>query len=451
MAGLSKTGLVDALADNGWTALHQATWEDSSTAVQRLLQQGADPNQTDDEGETPLHHAAWCGHIDVARILLDKAADPNAKDGTGQTPLHKAASNGSKTVVPLLLDKGGNPRIEDSDGRKPHSLAEENFYHSTAKILRERETKDYGQEVFPDIENMPKTSKPGSLLDSAVVAALHGDPRTASVEPYGQAGSSTPSKVTTYEEGKRRTYFMKTGPDEAMFTGEFESLKAIHAAVPSLVPEPIAHGKLADSTNHYLLTEFIDMGATSDGHSSGLSLAQKLAKLHSTPAPIPEGFDRPSFGFHVPTSLGRTLQDNTWNCSWAEFYSEHRLQAICKIIERTRGMDNELRSLLDQVVKQVVPRILGDGHLGAEKGIQPALVHGDLWSGNKCRGRIGEKGGVEDVTFDAGSSYAHSEFELGIMRMFGGFSSGFFREYHRLIPKTQPESEYDDRITLYQL
>jgi fructosamine-3-kinase len=35
--------------------------------------------------------------------------------------------------------------------------------------------------------------------------------------------------------------------------------------------------------------------------------------------------------------------------------------------------------------------------------------------------------------------------------LFGGFSAGFFQEYHSLIPKTDPKHEYDDRVELYML
>jgi fructosamine-3-kinase len=37
------------------------------------------------------------------------------------------------------------------------------------------------------------------------------------------------------------------------------------------------------------------------------------------------------------------------------------------------------------------------------------------------------------------------------MRIFGGFPAGFFDEYHRLVPKTEPIHEYEDRIQLYGL
>ncbi|KAI4191398.1 MAG: hypothetical protein LQ348_003532 [Seirophora lacunosa] len=438
---LKRGGDITAKADNGWTALHQATWNGHHAVVKRLLQEGADPNETDDEGETALHQAAWRGHDIITKLLLEDDADPNPRDRTGQTPLHQAASNGSMAAVKLLLDKCADPRAEDNDGRKPHSLAEENFHHSCAKVLRDMEMDVYGGEVLPDLENVPKTSHPGSHVDPAVIALLAVDESRASIDPYGQAGFSTPSKITTTTNGKTDTYFMKTGPDKEMFKGEYESLAALHAAVPSLCPQPIAHGKLADSSDHFILTAFIDIEASPGGQSSGLSLAQKLAQLHSTPVPIPHGFSRPVFGFHVPTCVGRTLQTNTWNRSWPKFFTENRLRAVWKTVQDNHGTDTELQTLLDRIIKEVVPRLLGNGHLGGREGIHPALVHGDLWSGNKARGRLGGKGGIEDVVFDAGSCYAHSEYELGIMRMFGGFSAGFFKEYHRLVPKTQPKSD----------
>ena len=234
--------------------------------------------------------------------------------------------------------------------------------------------------------------------------------------------------------------------------GEHESLMAIHSSVPSLCPRSIAHGKLSDSTGYFLLTKFIGMEAANNSNSShGLSLAQKLAKLHTSPVLIPKGFSRPVFGFPVKTYVGRTPQNNAWSRSWPKFFADNRLRAVCSLVEKNHGSDTDLTFLLDRVVKEVVPRLLGNGHLGGREGVRPALVHGDLWSGNKARGRIGGKGGIEEVVFDAGSCFAHSEYELGIMRMFGGFSARFFKEYHRLVPKTEPKKEYDDRLALYEL
>jgi fructosamine-3-kinase len=208
---------------------------------------------------------------------------------------------------------------------------------------------------------------------------------------------------------------------------------------------------LANSDAHFLLTEFLDVNARTNDPGSGLSFAQKLAALHKESTPIPEGSSRPIFGFPITTYAGRTKQDNTFRNSWAEFYVENRLHVIFRSIEESHGADEELRDWVEKTASVVVPKLLRDGHLGGQNGIKPSLVHGDLWSGNKARGRLGGKGGIEDVAFDASCCYAHSEYDLGLMRMFGGFSAGFFSEYHRLIPKTEPVQEYEDRMTLYQM
>ncbi|CAJ2511045.1 Uu.00g066700.m01.CDS01 [Anthostomella pinea] len=98
-----------------------------------------------------------------------------------------------------------------------------------------------------------------------------------------------------------------------------------------------------------------------------------------------------------------------------------------------------------------MPRLIGDDHINNGEGVTPVVIHGDLWSGNasviKSRG-ISEP---EDIIFVSSACYAQSEFELGIMKMFGGFGGGFLKEYHSLVPKTEPVDEYEDRVALYEL
>lgn len=112
-----------------------------------------------------------------------------------------------------------------------------------------------------------------------------------------------------------------------------------------------------------------------------MSLAEKLAKLHYTPAPIPEGHEKPMFGFPVPTCCGDTEQENRFRESWAEFYAENRLKGV---LRKAKG-DAELQGLVEETAGKVVPRLLGDEHLRdgrTGEGIVPVVVHGDLWSGN---------------------------------------------------------------------
>lgn len=146
-------------------------------------------------------------------------------------------------------------------------------------------------------------------IDSAVIKALSLDPAKTTVAKHGGSGFSTTAKIsTTLEDGTAKHFFMKTGKGtdaEVMFAGEQASLNAIHT-VPSLCPASFAHGPLEDAPGGaFLVTDFLDMSGTSSlsgsEKGSGMSLAAKLAKLHTTAAPIPEGFLKPVFGFPVPS------------------------------------------------------------------------------------------------------------------------------------------------------
>lgn len=154
------------------------------------------------------------------------------------------------------------------------------------------------------------------------------------------------------------------------------------------------------------------------------------------------------YGFPVTTFCGASPQDNSWKASWADFYANNRLRAIIRQGIEANGADPDLAAAVEKTAAVVVPRLIGDDHV---KGVYPVIVHGDLWSGNHGRGRIAGKGGVEEVVFDASAVYGHSEYELGIMRMFGGFGSSFWKEYESLVPKAEPKEEWDDRVALYEL
>ncbi|KAH8149433.1 uncharacterized protein LAJ45_06512 [Morchella importuna] len=285
-------------------------------------------------------------------------------------------------------------------------------------------------------------------LDPKVLSALALQSDTTTIAPFGGSGFASTLKISTVlAEGKKKCFFMKTGDGkdaETMFQGEFESLNTIHNAVPSLCPKAFSHGAFESKPGYYLVTDFINLYRHSS--SSGETLAHKMAKLHL--APQAEKYNN-KFGFPVPTCCGSTVQDNTWEDDWAEFFGKRRLMHILAESEAKNGTDKVLREWVEKTVDTVVPRLLG-----VLENVKPALVHGDLWSGNAskgCFGENGENGDPEDVVFDPSACYAHNEYEFGIMKMFGGFGPKFFNEYHEHIPKAEPVKEYDDRAELYQL
>ncbi|KAI8937485.1 hypothetical protein NX059_005203 [Plenodomus lindquistii] len=297
-------------------------------------------------------------------------------------------------------------------------------------------------------------------LDSAIVKLLGLDADKTSISSAGGGGcsSATTSKIVSrLDDGTEKAFFMKTGGGmeaEVMFEGEHASLRALHHVVPSICPQSFGHGRFeSQPKTSFLVTDFLHLTSRSAAKSkTAQSLAAKLAKLHTTPAPIPEGHDKPMFGFPVTTCCGDTPQTNSYMDSWADFYAKNRLMFILGRAETHNGKDKDFRKLVEDTAYKVVPRLIGDEHINGGKGITPVVVHGDLWSGNAGVGVIGnDKGEPEDVTFDSSACYAHNEYELGAMKMFGGFNATFMKEYHELCPKTEPVAEYEDRVRLYEL
>lgn len=296
--------------------------------------------------------------------------------------------------------------------------------------------------------------------DPALLRALSLDQSNVTLSSHGGgSGFASILKLST----PSKPYFVKTSPATSgaavMFEGEHASLNAIHDAVPSLCPKSYAWGKLENTDAFFLATEFLELGGmasrrSAQGKGSGMSLAQKLGKLHTAPAPIPKGFDKPMFGFPAITCCGDTPQPNHWRDNWADFFAQERLKMILERAEQRNGVDKNLRKLVEKTISTVVPRLLGNGHLGGKEGIKPVVVHGDLWSGNKGRALTTDhdtsEQAAEDMIFDPSAVYGHSEFELGIMNMFGGFNSSFMTEYHQIVPKTEPVEEYQDRVDLYE-
>ena len=73
----------------------------------------------------------------------------------------------------------------------------------------------------------------------------------------------------------------------------------------------------------------------------------------------------------------------------------------------------------------------------------PALIHGDLWSGNLIADEAGSPALIDPAAY-----YGHREAELGMMTLFGGFGGRVYEAYDQAFPL---EPGWRARNPIYQL
>jgi len=229
------------------------------------------------------------------------------------------------------------------------------------------------------------------------------------------------------------SYFVKVGSplEQAQYAGESESLTAIEDAAPSLSPHLFV-SSILESGLPYFISEYKEL--TSLSSEAAVILAKRMAtELHS-PKPT-----NSRFGFSIPTYCGITKLSNGWFQRWDECYSAMIGELLVQL-EHKGGFDSLCRK--GKIIQDVViPKLLGS------LDIEPVILHGDLWSGN-----VGvEQSTGQPIVFDPASYYGHNEADLSIAYTFGGFPESFFTTYHEYFPKTEPVSQYDLRMKLYEL
>ncbi|XP_062937046.1 ketosamine-3-kinase [Cynocephalus volans] len=280
-------------------------------------------------------------------------------------------------------------------------------------------------------------------------AVLRQELGCGSVRATGHSGGGCISQGQSYDTDRGRV-FVKVNPRaeaRRMFEGEMASLTAILKTETVRVPKPM---KVLDAPGggSMLVMEHLDMRYLS---SHAAKLGAQLADLHLDNKKLGEMLlkeagtvgrgggqaERPfvdQFGFEVVTCCGYLPQVNDWQKDWVVFYARQRIQPQMDMVEKESG-DREALELWS-ALQLKIPDLFRDLE------IVPALLHGDLWGGNVAEDSAGP------IIFDPASFYGHSEYELAIAGMFGGFSGSFYSAYHSKIPKAPG---FEKRLKLYQL
>jgi fructosamine-3-kinase len=258
-------------------------------------------------------------------------------------------------------------------------------------------------------------------LRAAIEAALGRATGAAfSIEAIAPVGGGCIHKALALE-GEGTRYFVKI--NEARFAASFEAevdgLRAL-AAAGMRVPKPIAQGATDDAA--FLILEHLAFGQGTE--ASLRELGRRLARQH--------GHRSPRFGWHRDNFIGLTPQSNVQCESWIEFWRRERLAPQLAL-----SANDDLVQSLGARVLEALPRLLA-GHEPA-----PALLHGDLWSGN-----AGFLANGTPAVFDPAVYHGDPEADLAMTEFFGGFPESFYEGYREVHPIAQG---YQQRRVLYNL
>jgi fructosamine-3-kinase len=223
------------------------------------------------------------------------------------------------------------------------------------------------------------------------------------------------------DDGRR--VFAKTHPAAPphFFTTEAAGLTWLHDAGAVAVPAVLA---VADGQPNHLVLEWIEEGGRRGVTDRELGVA--LARLHAAGAP--------TFGREDRRSTGSRGLPNEPVSTWAEFYAANRLLPLARLAADGDVLPARSIAALEHLAGQLARYDTGE---------PPARLHGDLWAGNRLVDTAGRSWLV-----DPAAHGGHREFDLAMMRLFGGFGGDCFDAYEEVAPLV---SGWEERVALHQL
>lgn len=121
---LVQGAYADAENEQRETCLYLASELGQYEMVRSLVKFGADVERANanHEHNTALHVACLNGHVDIAAYLIDAGAEVDANNAQVQTPLHLACLHGRKLLANVLIGRGAQIHSVDGDGQRPIDL-----------------------------------------------------------------------------------------------------------------------------------------------------------------------------------------------------------------------------------------------------------------------------------------------------------------------------------------
>lgn len=247
--------------------------------------------------------------------------------------------------------------------------------------------------------------------------------QTIEVEPV-IGGDTSPTFIL---RGRRQKAFVKIAPSASsdMLFAEADGLEALAASNQVRVPGVLALGAFDDQDGHFLALEALDLQARS--RASDHMLGEQLAGLHSNLGT--------QFGWRRDNYLGLAPQKNSVDESWLRFFLEQRLEPQIEVFLLAYPGTEE-QHLLNELKHRWHA-------IGTDHNPEPALLHGDLWTGNAA-----SLPDETPVIFDPAIHFGDRECDLAMADLFGGFTDAFYSAYQETWPLPPG---WQERRGIYQL
>lgn len=245
---------------------------------------------------------------------------------------------------------------------------------------------------------------------------------------FSSVGGGCINECYRIESGDHR-FFCKTNSAvkfPQLFLKEMHGLELIARQGIIKVPKLIDCFEVEDQ--QVLLLEWIQEGERTENFWK--LFGEQLAAMHQV--------SNDHFGLDEDNYMGSVPQPNQSSDEWCQFFVHQRLQPLIEACLPKYLLTAKHQRQFESVYTKL-PSIF-------EKKQKPALVHGDLWSGNfMCN----EKS--EPVLIDTAVYFGYPSVDLGMSSLFGGFPSIFYEAYHYHSPFPSNYKEQWEVCNLYPL
>lgn len=219
-------------------------------------------------------------------------------------------------------------------------------------------------------------------------------------------------------------FFLKTNFEDSpdIFEKEAEGLRLLKANTSLTVPEVHAFGREGD--HNFLLIEWLESARQGTRYAEDLGMG--LAELHMA--------TQKRFGLSHDNFIASLAQKNTPLEDWTDFFTNCRLEPLVGQAYFEGLIDLDFLRKFKKIYQKL------EGVFPKEK---PALLHGDLWTGNVITDGKGNPALIDPAVY-----FGHREMDLAFSRLFGGFSEKFYARYEEVFPL---EPGFGERVAIYNL